>query len=198
MGVFESYLDNRPGKEAGRPDDWMLAVAAPEERLLKFDTWTKSQLATRLQWPTDERRRIKLLGQCATRLEKIALELWRRGWMLEGKALARHILAALDDVAAAQAAGRIKEFYPFFCRVVDSYVGIHAEEIQAEARRLAGTRAAGDLIQQVLGNSLTASIPALVATRRSEINEAKAEKLRVRLSKARLKDSSNDGQTTFL
>lgn len=198
MNVWESYLDNRPAKEAGRPDDWMLAVLAPEERLLKFDSWTKSQLATRLKWPADERRRIKLLGQCATRLEKITLELWRRGWMLDGKALSRHILAAIDDVAAAQAAGRVKEFYPFFCKVVDTYVGLNAEEIQAEARRMSGTRTAGDLIKQALGSSLAASIPALVATRRSEINESKADKLRVRLSKARLKDSSNDGQTTFL
>lgn len=200
MGVLESYLDNRPEKETGRPasDDWMLAIAAPEERLLKFDAWTKSQLATRLKWPSDEKRRIKLLGQCAARLEKIALELWRRGWMLDGKALSLHILAALDDVAAAQAAGRVKEFWPFFCKVVDTYVGLNAEEIQTEARRKAGTRSAGDLIKQALGAALTeTSIPALVAQRRSEINQVNQETLRERLAKARLKESSSDAQGTL-
>ena len=197
MGVFEAYLDNRAPKECGRPaaDDWMLSISAPEERLLKFDAWTKAQLATRIKWPSDQRRRIKLISQCAARLEKIALELWRRGWMLDGKALSRHVIAAIDDVASAQAAGRIKEFYPFFCRVADAYVGLNAEEIQAEARRMAGTRHAGDVIKQALRATLNgASIPALVAQRRSEINAAKSVTMRDRLSKARLKEASSGTQ----
>ena len=38
------------------------------------------------------------------------------------------------------------------------------------------------------------TIPELVAQRRSEINQERDEKLRARLSKARLKESSSDGQ----
>lgn len=200
MNVWENFLDSRPAKESGRPvtDDWMLAVAAPEERLLKFDGWIKSQLATRLKWPADERRRIKLLGQCSVRLETMILELWRRGWMLDGKELSTHIRAALDDIAAAQAAGRVKEFFPFFCGVVDRYVGLNAEKIQAEARRLRGTRNAGDLIKTALAPMLAAgpSITELVAQRRSEINQERESKLRTKLTRAR-KESAGDGQATL-
>ncbi|HTJ77983.1 MAG TPA: hypothetical protein VL357_03230 [Rariglobus sp.] len=201
MDVLGSFLDSRRGSDKGRPasEDWMLTVLAPEERLIKFDAWTKHQLATRLKWPADERRRVKLQGQCRARLERITLDLWRRGWLLDGKRLSAHIIAALDDIAAAQGQGRVKEFWPFFCRVVDTYVGINSETIQAEARSLAGAQPAGDVMKRALGSILkpVPTIPDLVAERRSEINQEREEKLRSRLSKARLKESSNDGQKTL-
>jgi hypothetical protein len=42
--------------------------------------------------------------------------------MLDGHRLAFHLLAALKEIAAAQDAGRVKDFWPFFCRVIDGYV----------------------------------------------------------------------------
>jgi hypothetical protein len=172
-GVFDGYLQTRSDShQAGRAvDDWMLSVLAPEERLLKFDAWVRRQLATRLLWPVHPGRRAKLIEQCRVRLERLVLDLWRRGWMLDGQRLARHLLAALDDIAAAQAAGRVKDFWPLFCRVIDAYVGLNAEEIQAEARALAGARPMRSIIDTLhLPKSMPQgpSLPELVAHRRDE------------------------------
>jgi len=185
-GVFEGYLQTRADhRQEGRPaDDWMLTVLAPEERLLKFDAWGRRELAARLQWPTDQRRRAKLIEQCRVKLEKLVLDLWRRGWMLDGKRLANHLLAALDDIATAQTAGRVKDFWPFFCRVVDGYVGINAEEIQAEARAMAGAKPMRSIIE-TLTLPKGSPLPELVAQRRDEtLREKIARRRKTEASKA--------------
>lgn len=194
--VFESYLQARDDShQAGRPaDDWMLSVLAPEERLLKFDSWVRRQLAARLQWPTDARRRAKLIEQCRVKLEHLVLDLWRRGWMLDGQRLARHLLTALDDIAAAQAAGRVKDFWPFFCRVIDGYVGLNSEEIQAEARAVAGARPMHSIIDALhlpKPAPQGPTLPELVAQRRDET-------LRDRLTARRKADAAREAEKAQL
>jgi hypothetical protein len=173
----------------------MLTVLAPEERLLKFDAWVRCQLAERLQWPADQRRRAKLIEQCRMKLERLVIDLWRRGWMLDGQRLARHLDAALDDIAAAQAAGRVKDFWPFFCRVVEGYVGINAEEIQAEARSTAGARPIGSILSSILieRRSVPApqgpTLPELVAQRHEEtLRERLARRRKAEAAKAAEKE----------
>ena len=182
--AFNAFLETREQRhQEGRPaDDWMLPILAPEQRLLKFDTWLRRKLAERLFWPSDPPRKAKLIEQCRVKLERLVIDLWRRGWLLDGQRLAKHILAALDDIAAAQAAGRVKEFWPFFCRVVDRYVGLNSEEIQAEARAIAGARPIGSIIAQlgVRSNTSPASptLPELVAQRREETLREKVSRRR--------------------
>jgi hypothetical protein len=189
-GVFNGCLQTLADRhQDGRPvDDWMLTVLAPEERLLKFDAWVRRQLAERLQWPTDARRRSKLIEQCRVKLERLVMDLWRRGWMLDGKRLAKHLLSALDDIAAAQAAGRVKDFWPFFCRVVDRYVGLNAEEIQREARACAGAKPICAALSWLVDRrsapaSAGPTLPELVAQRREET-------LRDKLSRSRRSEAA--------
>ena len=191
-GVFEGFLQTRADRhqEGRAADDWMLTVLAPEDRLLKFDAWVRAQLVCRLQWLEDPRRRAKLIEQCRVKLERLVIDLWRRGWMLDGRRLAKHIVAALDDIAAAQAAGRVNDFWPFFCRVIDSYVGLNAEEIQAEARALASARPIGAILSTIIESQSKPSqpgptLPELMAQRREEtIREKIARRRREEAAKA--------------
>jgi hypothetical protein len=186
MNVFDAFLDTREAnRQAGHPDDWMVTGSAPEERLLKFDAWARRQLSTRLQWPTDARKKARQIEQCRVRLERLVIELWRRGWCLDGQRLAKHILAAIDDIGAAQRAGRVKDFWPFYCRVIDSYVGINAEEIQTEARSLSGARSVGDILGPLVQRLQAATLPDLIAQRRQEITQAKKDTLRSKIARHR-------------
>lgn len=74
----------------------------------------------------------------------------------------------------------MEKFYPFFCQVVTKYVGVNAEEIQAEARAMAGARPIASIIE---GLGLTAkqppcgpTLPELVAQRREETLREKLAK----------------------
>jgi len=186
MNVFAACLDTREeNRQGGHPDDWMVTGRAPEECLLKFDAWARRQLEARLQWPADARKKARQIEQCRVCLERLVIELWRRGWCLDGQRLAKHILAAIDDVGAAQRAGRVKDFWPFFCRVVDRYVGLNAEEIQREARSLSGARSVGDVLGPLLQRLQAATLPDLIAQRRAEIAQAKQETLRAKLARQR-------------
>jgi hypothetical protein len=187
-GVFHGCLQTLQDRhqEGRTADDWMLSIIAPEERLLKFDAWVRRQLTQRLKWPGTERQQRKMIEQCRVKLERLVVDLWRRGWMLDGQKLSRHILSCLDDIAAAQAAGRVKDFWPFFCRVVDRYVGINSEEIQAEARTMAGARPIGSIISQ-LGSvhpSTLISVPG-APTLPELVVQRREETLREKLSRRR-------------
>ncbi len=194
-GVFNGFLQTRADRhQAGRPaDDWMLLVLAPEERLLKFDAWVRRQLQARISWRGTERQQRKMMEQCRVKLERLVMDLWRRGWLLDGQKLAGHILAALDDIAAAQRAGRVKDFWPFFCRVVDRYVGINSEEIQAEARAMAGARPMSSILEGLhLGTKPAAAgptLPELVAQRREETLREKLARRR-RLEERQAEDKT--------
>lgn len=205
MNPLQAYLDNREhahtrageaGARAKAGETWATMGQTPEQRLLAFDTWVCNQLETRLLWPADPVRKAKLIGQCRAELEKLVLELWRRGWMLDGKRLAEHITAALDQVGARQRAGQVKDFYPFFRHVITTYVGANAEEIQAEARR---TPTIGTLIS-VLGvtralKAAPTTIPELVALRKEETLKERLAKIRKKASEP--KEFHNQYQASF-
>ncbi len=160
----------------------MLPVLAPEERLLKFDIWVRCQLYSRILWAGTQKAQSRLIEQCRVKLERLVVDLWRRGWLLDGQRLAKHVLAAIDDVAAAQRADRIEDFWPFFCRVVDRYVGLNSEEIQAEARAVAGARPMSSILQGLhLGPTPApggATLPELVVQRREETIKERLAKRR--------------------
>ena len=183
MHILNQYLTDRDDARARAHagDDWMLTGLAAEKRLLSFDAWARSQLETRLQWPCSPAAKARLIEQCRVKLEKITLELWRRNWLLDGKRLAAHITSALDSIAARQRTGEIKDFYAYFCRSIETYVGSHAEEIQAETR----LKSVGSIAHQVLKQA-GVTIPELIAQRRDEINRDKAEQtLRQKLTRQR-------------
>ena len=143
---------------------WMNGDIAEEVRLLRFDGWVRLELAARIDWSWAGESKARRIEQCRIELENLVLGLWRRGWMLDGKALAGHIRDALDDVRAAQKAGRVRDFWPFYKAVVGRYAGINSEEIRAEAM------SAGAAISQVFEQfkKRAPAMPELVAERREE------------------------------
>ena len=66
----------------------------PAARLIKFDSWVRAELGKRLDWSWAGAQRERRIEQCRLCMEKLVLDLWRRGWMLDGKKLARHIEAS--------------------------------------------------------------------------------------------------------
>jgi hypothetical protein len=159
---------------------WMSQGQPIEARLLKFDTWIRAELATRIDWAWAGTAKAKRIEQCRAQLERLVLALWRRGWMLDGAKLAKHLRTALDDVGAAQRAGRVKDFWPFFKSVVDKYVGLNSEEIQAEAM------SNGSAVSQVfeLLKKSAPSLPEAMAQRKDETIRAKQQQLRKQAASA--------------
>lgn len=207
MDVFGQFLNARDDAQSqfARSVDWanLNAPLAPPARLLAFDGWVRKELAVRLQWPGTPAARARQIEQCRILVERLVLDLWRRGWMLDGKRLATHITAALDAVAKAQVKGTVRDLYAYLRRSLEAYVGINAEEIQIEARRHAsghiGTLAADILTAYGIGTVGGPTIPELVAQRRAEIDQAKT--LREALKETRRRTpckASADGQQEFL
>lgn len=207
MDIFGQFLESRTEAKArsARPAEWadLNTPLAPPARLLAFDGWVRKELAARLKWPGTPAAQSRQIEQCRILVERLVLDLWRRGWMLDGKRLAAHITGALDAVAKAQAKGGVRDLYAYLRRSLDSYVGVNAEEIQIEARRHAsghiGTLAADILTAYGIGTVGGPTIPELVAQRRAEIDQAKT--LREALQEARRKTpckASADGQQEFL
>jgi hypothetical protein len=176
MDILAQHLDNRRAEAAQRArqaEAWM-GQGHPADRLLRFDTWVRAKLDELIDFTWAGTGQVRAREQCRIELERLVLDLWRRGWMLDGRRLASHIEAALADVAAAQRAGRVKEFWPFYVSVMRRYVGTNAEEIQAEALS-AGSHVQGAL--NALLSAATARSPAqsapslteLLAQRRAEL-----------------------------
>lgn len=193
MDIFSQFLASRDATKdrEKRSSDWLdlNAPLAPPERLLKFDTWTRRLLAERLEWPKEPARRASQIEQCRQLVEGMVIDLWRRGWMLDGARLSAHILRAVGDVAKAQTQGSVRDLYAYLRRSLQAYVGANAEEIHAESKRHAsghvGTLAAGLLAGYGIKRE-GPSIPELVAQRRAEIADAKkAKTLRQQLAQAR-------------
>lgn len=188
--ILGSFMDHRHDGAPRRDDSaliaWLSEGRDPAQRLLAFDSWIRAELRTR--FPELPQRQIEA---ARVELENLVLELWKRGWMLDGRKLAKHIQAALDDVAKAKQAGRVKEFWPFFKSVVNRYVGLNAEEIQVEAK------SAGALMSQVLSIArigkpilTTQTTAELLAQRKAEIQQAKT--LREKLAIARAQSKKPD------
>lgn len=198
---LEGFLDERAdhrarlAAQAARDADARLwqsrATGTPEQRLLRFDRWVRHELASRLDWSWAGPAKAKRLEQCRIELETLIRQLFERGWYLDGHRLGGLICDALDEVRAAQDAGRIREFWPFYKSVVRRYVGIHAEEIQADAMALGST--AGQVFAALTRRSPAApSIPELVAQRATETLREKLA--RQRRQEARSKASAEQVQ----
>lgn len=131
--------EDRAEDEAAAEDLWLRERAGidPEERRESWRRWLRKELETRLQWPSDEAAKARLIGQSMAELTTLARQLRGRGWLLDGKALAVHVRELLEPVGKAQRAGKVGDFWPYFRAAVRTYVGAHAEEIQAHARRTA-------------------------------------------------------------
>lgn len=200
MNIFGQFLDDRDGRRgsdtqdrAKAADAWRLRDQAPEDRLIKFDAWVRHELATRLVWTWAGEQRERRIEQCRIYLERLVLEMWRRGWMLDGKQLAEHIEGVLDSIGKYQRAGKVADFWPYFKTSVDRYVGANAEEIQAQAVRI------GAHIGQLLGplgikvDAPAAALPELLAQRAGEVSQAKEETLREKQRRARAREAARKG-----
>ncbi len=200
MNVFDEFHEGRAGQSGAEDrrraaEAWQIAGGRPAEvRLLAFDRWARLELAARLDWAWAGQQRERRIEQCRIRLEQVVLDLWRRGWMLDGKRLARRITDLLDAVGAYQRKGAVRDFWIYFGTAVDRYVGLNAEEIQTEAMR------AGSQMRQLLGAlSVRAvpeepALPELLAKRREEIDGSKALTLREKLARERARQGPGSAQ----
>ncbi|HEY1791527.1 MAG TPA: hypothetical protein VGG34_01300 [Opitutaceae bacterium] len=163
-------------------ESWLDRSQRPEERLIRFDRWVRKQLSERLDWAWAGDTKDRRVEQCRIYLERMVLALWRRGWFLDGEALATHIIMAISTLGAQQRADKVRDFWPYFQAVVDRYVGVNSEEIRDQALR------AGSHVSQamaLIGKALGPTLPELMAQRTGEVAQAKAETLREK--QARLK-----------
>jgi len=174
--------------------EWLSGNRSPEERLISFDSWLRRQLEERFVWPLAEAKKKKLIEQCRIELERLILELWKRGWYLDGKRLAAHLQRVLDSISKYQKAGKVEDFWSYFKSSVNRYVGVNAEEIQTEAMR-AGAHVGQVLSAMGISTKAEITLPELIAQRRNEISEEKT--LRQKLAVAR-KLSKHAGDTPSL
>lgn len=199
MDVLSQHLHDRESRaheQAGADERWMREGAGidPAERLLMWDRWLIAELTKSLLWPHDPAARARLIRQSAAEITVLARQLRGRGWLLDGKALAGHVQALLQPIAKAQQAGKVGDFWPYFRAAVGRYVGSHAEEIQAHARRT-GRDEAGQSIGAILGGLSVireASLTELLTQRAGEIVEAKQTTLRERQQRLRAKSAPDD------
>ena len=201
MSALGHMLDDREdplAREARRLDAdraavaWQLRGERPEVRLVAYDRWVRAQLATRLDWAWAGAQRERRIEQCRIELERMVLALWQRGWELDGKVLAGRITGMLDAVAAYQRKGRVEDFWAYFSAACRRYVGQNAEEIDAEARRIGGH--VGALVAFLKPQQGGPTLPALVAERAKEVEAAKEQTLREKVSRERAKQGADDAQ----
>lgn len=186
--------DERRSEQQAADDNWLRERAGidPDERRELWRRWLRKTLEQSLQWPAKADARDRLIGQCMAELTMLARQLRGRGWLLEGPALAVHVKAILEPIAKAQRAGKIKDFWPYFGEAVSRYVGAHAEEIQAHARRTGADEAAqsmaGALAALGIGKG-TASRPSMTeiivdrdaVVRRERLAKQEEDKKQLRL-----------------
>jgi hypothetical protein len=198
VNQMEEFLTEHERAKTQRDDsavlDWLNHGVAPEHRLLKFDAWARRTLEAKLDWEWAGAAKQKRIEQCRLHLEHIVLDLWKRGWMLDGKRLASHIETALDAIAAYQRKGAVQNFWAYYQACIDRYVGSNAEEIRDEAMRV-GSHISQAFAAMGIRKNNAPTIPELVAQRTKELAEAKS--LRSRLQTAR-RTQKSDTQSTFL
>lgn len=193
MNVFSQLLDDRE-----QATDWQHTEQPPAARLLKFDAWSRKQLATRLDWTWAGSQREKRIEQARIYLEQMVLGLWRRGWFLDGRRLADRITGMLDTIAGYQKRGFVREFWPYYKAAVDRYVGLNSEELQAEAMRAGASvgQAMAAILKTTGRNAPT--LPELLAQRAQEVAQAKEETLRAQQARLRAQNRRDVGQPQLL
>jgi hypothetical protein len=193
MNVFDEFLADRerqPHDDERAAIAWQVAGHRPEVRLLAFDRWIRLQLDKRLEWDWAGAQKERRIEQCRIALERVVLDLWRRGWMLDGKRLAARLTELLDAVGAYQRKGAVRDFWSYFSASIERYVGANAEEIQREAM------SAGAHVGQLLGalgvkaGPREPALPELLAQRAEEIAQAKAETLRAKQARERARQAA--------
>ncbi len=204
MDVLAQFLDDREaaaGRAAhqARRDALWMKVDLPEEvRVAGYDAWVRAELAARLDWTWagDEAKRLKRIEEARVYLERLPRELNRRGWLLDGKDLAQHVVAVLDQMATYQRKDAVRDFVPYFRACVDRYVGLHAEELREQAMRIG--RHVGQMLrnfgimmrEQGTVGKVYPAMPELVAQRAAEVGQAKAETLREKLARQRRRQAA--------
>lgn len=195
MNVLGQLLDDRDDRHRDQEEAderWMRERGGidPAERLQSWDRWIRATLAATLVWPDDANARDRLQRQCAAEMTVLAKQLRGRGWLLEGKELARHVHAVLAPIGKAQRAGKVDDFWPYFRAAVSRYVGANAEEIQQHARRTGADESARTLGAVLAGLPIVESMTELLARRAVEVAEAKAETLRAKQARLRAKEAA--------
>lgn len=190
MNVLLQTLDEHERQPDGSREDakksaeaWQIVGESPDARLLAFDRWVRAQISQRLVMPADEARKSKLIHQCRAELERALVGMFDRGWLLDGKRLARHVTAMLDPIGKAQRDGKVGDFWPYFSASVRRYVGANAEAIQREAKgigALAGVTVAA-LMQA--GERAAQTTGELVQQRRDETLKERLQRRREKLAK---------------
>jgi hypothetical protein len=207
LGQLLDERDDRRRDQAEADDRWMREGAGidPAERLIAWDRWLVGTLEKTLQWPADPVRRAKLVRQCAAEITGLAKQLRGRGWLLDGDALAKHVRTMLAPIVAAQRAGKIGDFWPYFRASIGRYVGGNAEEIQAHARRTGADEGAQSFGAVLAGLGITdgarqrgPSLTELLAARAGEVAQAKRDTLREKLAQKRAADKHDREQLPLL
>ncbi|MBC8009971.1 MAG: hypothetical protein H7067_07730 [Burkholderiales bacterium] len=124
------------------------------DRAVALRNWRRDAanlLQATLSWPTDASRRTRLIGQCIGELEGMSRQLYDRGWLLQQDRLLEVARTCLAPIAAAQAAGKIDDFWPYFRASVRRFVPLHAEELQRLARQTGGVVGAADVFAALSG-----------------------------------------------
>jgi hypothetical protein len=150
-----------------------LKQSADIERKAALRSWRAAAakvLGDAFTWPADPARRAKLIGQCTGELEVMAQHLFDRGWLLKEDRLIAMVETCIAPIAAAQVAGKIADFWPYFRSAVRRHVPVNADEIQHEARRVGGAVSAADVFAGLSG---LLQRPAITAT--EAIGERRAE-----------------------
>jgi hypothetical protein len=159
MNVLQAIADTRDDRaqrETEADDRWLRECARidPVERRASFHRWVKGQLLKHLTWPDDRARKEKLLGQCAAEILVMCRQLRGRGWLLDGKVLAEEVTAAIAPISTYQLTGKIDDFYTYFRSSIRRYVGLHAEDLQAKARRTGSDEGAQSMAAVMSGLGL--------------------------------------------
>lgn len=138
------------------------------ERLAAWREWAaKKLLAEFNHWAPDPAARAKQIGQAIAELEVLVRQLFDRGWLIEGKRLAQVVGDCLAPIAAAQQAGKVGDFFPYYRAAVRRYVGAHAEEVQGGARRDGSdiAQSMAGILAGVIGKLQAPSITEVIAER---------------------------------
>lgn len=134
-----------------------LRQTAGIDRKEALRTWraeaSKLLAETFTQWATDPARRARQIGQCVGELETLARQLYDRGWLVRHDLLMNLARQAIAPVAAAQAAGKISDFWPYYRASVRRFIPVNAEQVQRIARRDGSdtAHAAADLMAALSG-----------------------------------------------
>lgn len=146
---------------------WLVVEHKPEIRIASFDRWCRHELAKRLDWAWAGDQKAKRIEQARLALSKLAIGLWRRGFLLDGHRLADRMTGLMDAVGNAQRAGKVGDFWPYFNAAVDRFVGQNAEELREET--LSAGMHVGQVFQALTRHAAKApALPELLAQRASE------------------------------